>query len=179
VGLCVVSGGGAVLWRVIVLLYRVLPHGTHHHGPAGTSSSITSGDRQQAEWTAIQAAADRLLAGTPLRSSGELTVVQLAAEAGVKRWLLTHKHRDLAEQFQARARALGREPPQVGKLKTRLARLEERVAQLKGVNAELRMLVEYYTHVINELTIDCERLTTERNSLLGNVRALPGRPTSR
>jgi hypothetical protein len=63
---------------------------------------VTSGDADRA---VIQAAADRLLAGTPLRSTGELTVVQLAAEAGVKRWLLTHTHRDLAEQFQARVRA--------------------------------------------------------------------------
>ena len=61
--------------------------------------------REDAERAAIQAAADRLLAGTPLRSTGELTVVQLAAEASVKRWLLTHKHRDLTEQFQARAKA--------------------------------------------------------------------------
>ena len=63
---------------------------------------------------AIQAAADRLLAGTPLRSTGELTVVQLAAEAGMKRWLLTHKHRDLAEQFQARAKAVDGDPPVQG-----------------------------------------------------------------
>jgi len=62
---------------------------------------------------AIQAAADRLLAGLPLRSTGELTIVQLAHEAGLKRWLLTHKHRDLAEQFQAKVRAAGGDPPAV------------------------------------------------------------------
>lgn len=32
----------------------------------------------------IRAAMDRLLAGTPLRSDGALTVVALAAEAGIK-----------------------------------------------------------------------------------------------
>ena len=52
----------------------------------------------------IQAAIDRLLAGTPLRSTGELTVVQLAAEAGVKRWKLTHQHTDLMHSFQAATR---------------------------------------------------------------------------
>ncbi|MEV5350756.1 hypothetical protein [Streptomyces achromogenes] len=41
---------------------------------------------------AILTAMDRLLAGTPLRSSGRLSVSQLAIEAGVKRWHLTHQH---------------------------------------------------------------------------------------
>jgi chromosome segregation ATPase len=53
----------------------------------------------------IQAAMDRLLNGTPLRSDGKLTIVSLAAEAGVKRHALTHKHTDLKDQFNARAKA--------------------------------------------------------------------------
>ncbi|WP_426368613.1 hypothetical protein [Streptomyces sp. E-08] len=40
----------------------------------------------------LRAAADRLLAGTPLHSSGKLTILDLAEEAQVKRWLLTHKY---------------------------------------------------------------------------------------
>lgn len=70
-----------------------------------------------ADRAAIQAAADCLLHGTPLRSTGELTVVQLAVEAGVKRWLLPHKHRDLAEHFQARVR-----PPPTIRRRSRLSR---------------------------------------------------------
>jgi formylmethanofuran:tetrahydromethanopterin formyltransferase len=54
---------------------------------------------RQAERDAIQAAAGRLLAGAPTRSTGALTVLQLAAEAGVKRWVLTHKHPDLRQAF--------------------------------------------------------------------------------
>jgi hypothetical protein len=46
-----------------------------------------------------------------LRSTGALTIGRLAAEAEVKRRLLTHKHRDFAEQFQARAKAAGGDPP--------------------------------------------------------------------
>jgi len=81
---------------------------------------------------AIQAAVGRLLAGTPLRSTGELTVVQLAAEAGVKRWLLTHRHRDLAEQFRARVRAAGGDPPPVVDLKAKIGQLAEDNARLRA-----------------------------------------------
>ncbi len=48
-----------------------------------------------AERKSIRAAIDRLLVGTPLRSDGALTVVSLAAEADVKRHVLTHRHTDL------------------------------------------------------------------------------------
>jgi hypothetical protein len=48
-----------------------------------------------ADRDAIRAAIDRLLAGTPLRSNGSLTIVALAGEANVKRHLLTHRHTDL------------------------------------------------------------------------------------
>ena len=53
----------------------------------------------------IEAAMDRLLNGTPLRSDGKLTIMSLAAEAGVKRHVLTHKHTDLKDLFNARVRA--------------------------------------------------------------------------
>jgi hypothetical protein len=128
---------------------------------------------------AIQAAADRLLAGTPLRSTGELTVVQLAAEAGVKRWLLTHKHRDLAEQFQARARATGGVPPPVADLKTKIGQLAEDNARLRADNAEHKARATYYAHIINELSTDLEQVIAERDQLLGNVRAITGAPSLR
>ncbi|WP_231963881.1 hypothetical protein [Mycobacterium adipatum] len=52
--------------------------------------------------TKILAAMDRLLEGKPLRSSGRLNVSQLAIEADVPRWHLTHQHVDLKEMFQER-----------------------------------------------------------------------------
>ncbi|MFJ6619773.1 hypothetical protein ACIQOW_19625 [Kitasatospora sp. NPDC091335] len=121
---------------------------------------------------AIQAAADRLLPGTPLRSTGELTVVQLAAEAGDRRRLLTHKHRDLAEHFQARARFLAGDPPPVAALKKKISELEEANAQLRAVEAEQRELTDFYAHVINELSVELDRVTAERDQLLGNVRSI-------
>jgi Skp family chaperone for outer membrane proteins len=53
----------------------------------------------------IEAATDRLLDGIPLRSDGKLTIVSLAAEAGVKRHVLTHEHTDLKDRFNARVKA--------------------------------------------------------------------------
>lgn len=134
----------------------------------------TDGERD-----AIRAAADRLLDGTPLRSTGELTVVQLAAEAGVKRWLLTHRHRDLAEQFQARARALAGDPPPVAALKKRIGELEAANTQLKAAEAEQQELTEFYAQVINELSTELDRVTSERDELLGNVRSISLAPSRR
>jgi len=49
---------------------------------------------------AILEAADRLLSGTPQRSTGNLSIVQLAVEANVKYWLVAQKHPDLRDHFQ-------------------------------------------------------------------------------
>lgn len=131
------------------------------------------------ERDAIRAAADRLLDGTPLRSTGELTVVQLAAEADVKRWLLTHKHRDLAEHFQARARLLAGDPPPIAALKKRISELEDDNARLKAADAERQTLTEFYAHIANELSTELDRVTTERDELLGNVRSISLAPSRR
>ena len=50
----------------------------------------------------IGAAMDRILAGTPERSDGALTVVALATEAGVPRNALTQRHTDLKDEFYYR-----------------------------------------------------------------------------
>jgi len=130
------------------------------------------------ERDAIRAAADRLLDGIPLRSTGDLTVVQLAAEAGVKRWLLTHKHRDLAEQFQARARLLAGDPPPIAALKKKISDLEDASTTLRAAGTERQALTEFYAHVINELSVELDRVTAERDGLPGNVHSIsmaPGR----
>ncbi len=51
------------------------------------------------ERAAITAAMARLFAGTPTRSSGNLDILALAQEAGLKRNKLTHRHTDLKHQF--------------------------------------------------------------------------------
>ena len=75
-----------------------------------------------ADRDAIRAAIDRLLAGTPLRSNGSLTIVALADEANVKRHLLTHRHTDLKDEFYARLRTRGHVPDNERKLRDDLSK---------------------------------------------------------
>ncbi|MGA5069069.1 hypothetical protein ACPB9E_35760 [Streptomyces exfoliatus] len=113
---------------------------------------------RQAERQTIQAAADRLLAGTPTRSTGALTILQLAAEAGVKRWVLTHKHTDLRDDFLARRAAANGIPPAFQHLRARPDDLEERIHRLLAQNRHLEEQVQVYAQVIGELLTERERM---------------------
>src|SRR5690625_5844027 len=59
------------------------------------------------ERRAIREAMTRLLEAHPIRSDGKLTVKSLADEAGVKRWILTHRHQDLQAEFRDRVATHG------------------------------------------------------------------------
>lgn len=78
------------------------------------------------ERSRIRSAMDRLLAGQPTCSNGSLTVVALAAEAGVHRMALQKRHADLKEEFYARVRTETHQTPEVER------RLRKEVARLKG-----------------------------------------------
>ncbi|SMD27399.1 hypothetical protein [Kibdelosporangium aridum] len=86
---------------------------------------------------AILAAIDRLLAGTPLRSTGRLSISQLAIEADVKRWHLTHQHLDLKELFQARVKAAGGAPAVFSRDLTDYEKLKAKHAKLLAHCTEL------------------------------------------
>jgi hypothetical protein len=83
-------------------------------------------DRERGQ---ISAAMDRLLAGTPLRSDGALTVVSLAVEADVKRHVLTHRHTDLKDEFYARVRAQGHVPASEQELRDELKTTRQKLAR--------------------------------------------------
>ena len=83
------------------------------------------------ERRAIREAMTRLLDGQPVRSDGKLTIKSLAEEAGVKRWILTHRHQDLQAEFRDRIATHGNDPEPVRALK-------ERVEILTGENRHLR-----------------------------------------
>ncbi len=130
-----------------------------------------------AERDAIQAAASRLLAGTPTRSTGALTVLQLAAEAGVKRWVLTHKHPDLRQVFEEQRRATNGVPAAFQLLNGKIADLEAANCRLRADNTELTERVNTYAQVIHELSTEIDILRAE-TTLPDNVRLLHTRPNT-
>ncbi|PZS22902.1 MAG: hypothetical protein DLM61_25000 [Pseudonocardiales bacterium] len=91
---------------------------------------------------AILAAADRLLTGTPERSTGNLSVSQLAIEADVKYWVLAQKHTDLRDHFQ-RLAAQTRQAASVARDHNHdpFARLQREQRELKQHCARLEDLV--------------------------------------
>jgi hypothetical protein len=104
-----------------------------------------------AERAAIAAAMQRLLDGTPKRSTGALSILQLATEAGVKRWVLTHKHTDLADEFRSRVEASGAIPAAYSNLEQRARKAEEANQGLRAQNTQLRSQVTAYARIIHEL----------------------------
>ena len=122
---------------------------------------MTSDDRAQ-----IEAAMDRLLTGTPLRSDGKLTIVSLAAEADVRRHVLTHKHTDLKDRFYARIKAQNSVPASEAQLREQNARLHARLDDLRGERDEYKQAAEALARALNVLTAenDALRLQASRAS---------------
>lgn len=95
------------------------------------------------ERSRIRAAMDRLLAGKPTCSNGSLTVVALAAEAGVHRMALQKRHADLKEEFYARVRTETHQTPEVEKrLRKEVVRLKEALKDSRAAEAESRHRAE-------------------------------------
>jgi chromosome segregation ATPase len=117
---------------------------------------------QRGERAHIQAAIDRLLRDQPLHSTGQLTVVQLAAEAGVKRWRLTRQHTDLMRAFQAAALQQRHESPLVTPWRERVHQLEADRADLRSENADLRATVETYAEAIDDLNRAVDQLASSQ-----------------
>lgn len=87
------------------------------------------------ERQAIREAMGRLLEGQPIRSDGKLTIKSLADGADIKRWLLTHRHQDLQDEFRARVARHGSDPEPVRLLK---ARVQDLLQENQRLRAELR-----------------------------------------
>jgi hypothetical protein len=109
---------------------------------------------------AILAAADRLLAGKPRYSTGNLSVVQLAVEAQVKYWVVAQRHTDLRDHFQALARAAGAKRGAVRGTTTEYRIREER-DRLRRHCAGLEELLRTYATVINELAMENQALRNQ------------------
>lgn len=102
----------------------------------------------------IRDAMDRLIEGKPIRSDGKLTVKSLAAEAGVKRWVLTHQHTDLQQEFRDRCERQGDTPDNQKKLIEKLENLKEKVQRYKVRVSDLAEENNRLTRVIQVLTLE-------------------------
>lgn len=129
-------------------------------------------DRERGQ---IRAAMDRLLAGTPLRSDGALTVVSLAVEADVKRHLLTHRHTDLKDEFYARVRAQGRVPASEQEIRDELKATQQKLAEVREENRQLKASVDAFARVVNVLTLENDRLAQQQGKQGGKT-LIPLRP---
>jgi predicted RNase H-like nuclease (RuvC/YqgF family) len=126
----------------------------------------------------IRAAMDRLLAGTPLRSDGALTVVSVAIEADVKRHLLTHRHTDLKDEFYARVRAQERVPASEQELRDELKATQQKLAEAREENRQLKASVEAFARIVNVLTVENDRLARRQSEPHGKT-LVPLRPSTK
>jgi hypothetical protein len=129
------------------------------------------------ERNAITAAMQRLLAGRPLRSSGDLTIVALAEEAGLRRNKLTHKHTDLKELFYAEVKARNGIPANEVKLREQITALKTRIESLRQERDDYRAATEAFARAINVLTAENDNLRKELDKRQSSrVTTMPKRP---
>jgi septal ring factor EnvC (AmiA/AmiB activator) len=123
----------------------------------------------------IRAAMDRILAGTPQRSNGALTIVALAQEADAPRNALTQRHTDLKNEFYQHVQARGGPSELETRLRKTIAKLR---ATIDNKNRELKQLradVPALVRVINQLMLENEQLRDELAERSDVVIAFPQR----
>jgi len=135
-----------------------------------------------AEQAAISAAAGRLLAGTPLRSSGKLTVSALITESGLRRDVIYGVHKDQVEAFQAKVRVQNSTPAAMQQLAAQNAGLQERLTAVKEELAAERETGAVLRRMVAELSLELQQARDELAAATGvaSLRALwlspPARP---
>ncbi|MEV0536200.1 hypothetical protein [Kitasatospora sp. NPDC050463] len=122
----------------------------------------------------IITAMNRLLAGTPQRSNGRLNVTQLAIEADLKRWHLTHQHPDLKDLFQQRITKDEAKRRTHLKSADAFEELKTKHADLQAHCRELEARVSTYATALNLLALENAALSG-RDADAAKVRALPRR----
>jgi hypothetical protein len=113
------------------------------------------------ERAAIEAAIGRLLAGTPIRSSGTLTILTLAAEAGLKRNKLTHKHTDLRDRFREQVAAINGVTEREVRLRDELELARLQLAEAKADRDNYRAASEVFARAMHVLTVENDALRKE------------------
>ncbi len=135
---------------------------------------MTAGDAVDAERAAIGEASRRLLAGEPTRSDGKLTIKSLAAEAGIKRWMLTERHTDLKDAFYEQVRGQGGTTENDKKLRAVIAELRMRVKSLSEERSALHSAVDRLVRIVQVVTLENEALRSSAQQTDAVVRRLPG-----
>ncbi|MFD3622720.1 hypothetical protein ACFWWT_47950 [Streptomyces sp. NPDC058676] len=119
-----------------------------------------SGSKDVAEVKAITDAMVRLLIGAPLYSDGQLTIVSLAVEAGLRRNKLTHKHTGLKDLFYALVKA--RDPlPEVESdaVRARAAKQQQDLVRVRAEREDLRTQNQLLARIVHVLEIENHQLT--------------------
>ena len=126
----------------------------------------------------LRDAMDRLCSGTSQHTDGQLTVSNLAKEAGVSRATANRAEAVLAE-FHTRTIALQETPEKLPGLRDQYRELERRLVQVttekNQVIAGLQATVTLLAQQIQALTLENERLRTSAARPVDNVMELPHR----
>ncbi|MGV2915242.1 hypothetical protein [Streptomyces alfalfae] len=129
---------------------------------------------REAERQHIRAAAERLLAGTPLRSPvGKLTGTELIAECGLRRDVVYGDHKELVDEFRARAKAQNFTPQVVQSMADENIVLREALAKIKAELAAERERVRALVRAATELSLELEQ-AREELAAAQQVTRLPG-----
>ncbi|MEU0042847.1 hypothetical protein [Streptomyces werraensis] len=129
---------------------------------------------QEADRAAIQAAAERLMAGTPLRSqSGRLTASELITECDLRRDIV-YRHTDLVQDFQARAKAQNSTPTAMQELADENRTLKAEADDLRDELRQERARTKTMRMIIAELSLELEQAKAELEGVVGVTR-LPDR----
>ena len=116
---------------------------------------------------AIKSAAERLLAGTPLRSaSGKLTATELIVESGLRRDVVYPHHQGLVDEFQLRAKAQGRVPTAAQELAERYATVVEELKETKQQLVAERELTAFLRRTVVELSVEVEHVRRDQEDAL-------------
>ncbi|MFD8459234.1 hypothetical protein ACFV27_29915 [Streptomyces antimycoticus] len=129
-----------------------------------------------AERSALRAAADRLLEGAPLHSeSGRLTVTELLRESGLRRDIVYGDHKDLVEEFQARARTRQHTPALAQSLADENTQLKQKLTDATSALAKEREATAVLRRLVAELDLELHAAREGR----GPARVVPLSPRHR
>jgi len=119
-----------------------------------------------AERRDLAAAAERLLAGTPLRSTtGKLTSTQLITESGLRRDVVYGDHKNLVDDFKARVKAQHATPNSITRIADENRALKNENDALKTQLAEERETTKTLTKIVGELSLELHQAREELASL--------------